>query len=152
MKTPLDAAALKNRVIGLLARREYSRLELTQRLRQQAVSLSILNDVLDALEQDGYLSDQRCAESFIRQRLSQYWGPKRIRYELQQKGIPASLINRLLEEADPDWDALALSLAAKRFDLSDRADIKEQARRLRYLVNHGFSYDQAQRALKTELM
>ncbi|QEW07684.1 regulatory protein RecX [Nitrincola iocasae] len=151
MKSPLDRQALKNKVITFLARREYSRAELVLRLKSKAESPDILEDVLDELEAAGYQSDRRFAEIFIRNRLSQCWGLERIRYELRQKGICPSLTAEVLQEQSPDWDLLARTLVEKRFGETLAADLKEQARRLRYLVNHGFSYDQAQRALKTDL-
>ncbi|KGK42991.1 hypothetical protein LH51_03135 [Nitrincola sp. A-D6] len=151
MKPLLDQQALKNKVIAFLARREYSRAELTLRLKSKAESAQILEDVLDELEAAGYQSDRRFTEMFIRNRLGQFWGAERIRYELRQKGICQSLVVELLEEQSPDWNGLARALVEKRYGETQPADLKEQAKRLRYLVNHGFSYDQAQRALKTDL-
>lgn len=151
MKPLLDRQALKNKVIAFLARREYSRAELVLRLKSKAESPDILENVLDELEASGYQSDRRFAEMFIRNRLGQYWGAERIRYELRQKGINQELTAELLEEQSPDWELLARTLVQKRFGETLAADLKEQAKRLRYLVNHGFSYDQAQRALKTDL-
>lgn len=150
MKSPLDTQSLKNRIISLLARREYSRAELFQRLKLQAESIDILDTVLDALAQDGYQSDLRFTESFVRQRLSQCWGPKRIIYELKQKGIASSMIDHVLEDMSPDWNDLARRLAAKRFDKAQPQDIKERAKQTRYMLNQGFSYDHIQYALKID--
>ncbi|WP_417581741.1 regulatory protein RecX [Nitrincola sp.] len=151
MKPLLDRQALKNKVIAFLARREYSRAELVLRLKSKSESPDVLENVLDELEASGYQSDRRFAEMFIRNRLGQCWGGERIRYELRQKGICKSLTSELLQEQSPDWDLLARTLVEKRFGETLAVDLKEQAKRLRYLVNHGFSYDQAQRALKTDL-
>lgn len=152
MKPPLDRQALKNKVITFLARREYSRAELATRLKFQAESPQILEDILDELEMAGYQSDRRFTEMFIRNRLGQFWGAERIRYELRQKGICQSLIVELLEGHSPDWDALAAALVEKRYGEMQAVDLKEHSKRLRYLVNHGFSYDQARKALKTDLL
>lgn len=150
MKTPLDPQSLKNRIFTLLARREYSRAELMQRLKPKAQSISELEAVLDTMAQDGYQSDQRFTESFVRQRINQCWGPKRIVYELQQKGISRSMIEDVLEKMSPDWDELAAELAHKRFDKHQSIDTKEQAKQMRYMLNQGFSYDQVKGALKME--
>ena len=150
MKTPLDTPSLRNKVISLLARREYSRAELYQRFKDQVESTQLLNEELDRLAENGYQSDQRFAESFVRQRVSQYWGQKRITYELQQKGIPKDLILRILEEMEVNWADLAKELAIKRFNQSVPTSQKEQSRRFRYLLNHGFDYEEAKNALKPE--
>jgi len=151
MNTPLDAQSIRNKIISLLVRREYSRAELYQRLQSQAESLEILNEVLDRMSQDGYQSDRRFTESFIRQRISQYWGPKRVVFELSQKGIPKTMIDQVLDEMEPDWSELAVALAKKRFDTSKKLAPKEQAKQVRYLLNHGFSYDDVKNALRTEM-
>ena len=151
MNTPLDAQSIRNKIISLLARREHSRAELHQRLKSQAESIELLNEVLDRMAQDGYQSDQRFTESFIRQRVSQYWGPKRIVFELSQKGISKAMIDQVMEAMDPNWRDLAVGLAKKRFDNSIKPVPKEQAKRLRYLLNHGFSYDDAKNALDPEM-
>lgn len=150
MKTLLDEKSLKNRIIGLLARREYSRVELTHRLKPLAESEILLASVLDALAKDGYQSDLRYTQSFIRQRVSQFWGPKRIVYELKQKGIATSMIDLVLEEMSPEWNALAYELATKRIDRTRSLDLKERAKQTRYMLNQGFSYDHVDYALKMD--
>lgn len=151
MNTLLDAQSIKNKIISLLARREYSRAELYQRLKSQSQSIELLNQVLDSMAQNGYQSDQRFAESFIRQRISQYWGPKRIVFELSQKGISKTMIDQMLDEMEPDWSELAQVLANKRFDPSQKLTPKEQAKQVRYLLNHGFSYDDIKNVFRNEM-
>ncbi|MCD8512763.1 MAG: hypothetical protein LRY63_04795 [Nitrincola sp.] len=53
MKTPLDTPSLRNKVISLLARREYSRAELYQRFKDQVESTQLLNEELDRLAENG---------------------------------------------------------------------------------------------------
>lgn len=151
MNTLLDAQSIKNKIISLLARREYSRAELYQKLKTQSQSVELLNQVLDDLARDGYQSDQRFAESFIRQRISQYWGPKRLVYELTQKGISKSMIESILDELEQDWAELAMKLAKKRFDTRQTLSPNEQAKQIRYLLNHGFSYDDVKNVFRTEM-
>lgn len=151
MKAPLDAPAIRYKAMTLLSRREYSRYELYQKLKSQAVSIAVLNEELDRLQDDGYQNDQRFAESFVRQRVSQYWGPKRIVYELQQKGLSKSLINQVMQEMEVDWQELANALMAKKIAVKQPLSPQEQAKWLRFLLNHGFDYDVVRQALKPDL-
>ncbi len=147
MTTLLDIPSLKNKIFTLLARREYSRAELFHRLKNQAESTVLLNDLLDEMAREGYQSDQRFTESFVRQRIAQCWGPKRIYYELSQKGISKENVTQVLETMSPDWNQLALELLNKRFKEVEGENQKETAKRMRYLLNHGFNYDNAKYAL-----
>ena len=151
MHIPLDEKSLNQKAIYLLSRREYSRTELFQRLEKYAVSLEILNLVLDSLVLNGYQSDKRFTDSFVRQRVQRYWGPKRIEYELVQKGISKSLIDETFAQMSPDWIEIARALARKRFSNSHASSsAKEYAKQTRYMLNHGFNYDQIKTALDFE--
>ena len=77
-RSPLEMRALR-----YLAQREYSRLELEQKLSVHARSFppEALSAVLDKLEQNGFLSTERAVEQIIRTRRSRF-GSQRIVYEL----------------------------------------------------------------------
>lgn len=81
--------------LRLLARREHSRFELTMKLRQRRVDARVIEDVLDDFEDKGWLSDDRFAEVFVRQRMDAGYGPLKILADLQQRGI-----NRVPSELD----------------------------------------------------
>ena len=50
--------------LRLLARRDYSRSELSQRLRSRGVSADEIESLLDDFERLGYLSDARYAQAY----------------------------------------------------------------------------------------
>ena len=79
--TPRDIA------IGLLARREYSRAELAQRLRKKAFDEAAIDECLTALVEQGLQCDARFAASFVRSRLLRSQGVIRIKGELRQRGV-----------------------------------------------------------------
>ena len=142
-----DHAALKAAVLRLLGRREYSRRELEQRFQRQTKA-EMLQAALDQLEADGYLSDQRFVESFVRTRVAQLHGERRIRHELRQKGIADVLVDAELQVQAPDWQAMASALVMKRFGVEPAADDKVLARRIRALMNQGYDWEQVRLALK----
>src|SRR5687768_1220493 len=85
------------RALRYLAQREYSRLELEQKLSVHARTFppEALSAVLDKLEQNGFLSTERAVEQIIRTRRSRF-GSQRIVYELKAKGIDEHLIHSAL--------------------------------------------------------
>ena len=134
-------AELRRAAMDLLSRREHSRKELWQKLRNRAETPEILEVVLGALEADRLLSDERFAESFVRSRVSRGLGPVRIKQELLQKGIAADMVSIQLESCDEDWQQQALEVNEKKFGAAPVKDPKEKAKRVRYLQYRGFHID-----------
>ena len=134
--------------LRLLARREHSRQELSLKLRQRQTPDSIINLVLDEYEQEGWLSNERFADVYGRQRRDLGYGPVRIRSELQQRGV------RLWPDClgcmtEADWVALAVRTRQKKFGLADIGDDwTEKARQARFLGQRGYSGEQVEQALE----
>lgn len=154
MPEPLTTKELWHRAISLLARREYSAKELADKLAALAEPESVA-EVLQQLISDGYQSDQRFTESFIRMRVGQGHGENRIRFDLQRKGIPAELIAECLEMQEIDWFELALDQYRRKYrGTAVAGDYKERAKRMRFMSQRGFSMDQiryAESAVEEEM-
>ncbi|MDF0752319.1 recombination regulator RecX [Marinobacter sp. 71-i] len=141
----------RSAALRLLARREHSRLELALKLRQRKIESDVIEQVLDDYETEGWLSDERFADIYARQRIDLGYGPLRILSDLQQRGIhetPACV----REMTDADWSDRATLLREKRFGLGDiRDDWDEKARQARFLARRGFSAEQVENALEQRL-
>ncbi|MBZ5487207.1 regulatory protein RecX [Halomonas aquamarina] len=137
-------------VIQLLARREYSRAELAQKLRQKAFESAAIEECLDAVAEQGLQSDARFAESFVRSRILRGQGIIRIKGELRQRGIHQDTMSEALASVeaseDVDWFELARDTLARRFS-SPGDTPKERARRERFLAARGFDFEQIRYAL-----
>lgn len=139
---------MQNAALRLLARREHSRRELQQKLaarfRREPAAAVLVDGILDRLETEGLLSEQRFAESLLRQLLERGFGPRRIEQELRSRGVTiphAELIERSL--GDVDWQAQASRVFARRFAEplprdDHAARQKERARRARFMQYRGF--------------
>ncbi len=133
--------------IQYLARREYSRAELVQRLQSKGVAIEAIDPALDGLAAEGLQSDSRFAEVFVRSRLVRGQGPNRIRADIRQRGIDDSLTDLAFEAESPDWCELATQALAKRFDDAG-ASPRERAKRERFLAGRGFEFDQVRHAMQ----
>ncbi len=133
--------------IQYLARREYSRAELVQRLQSKGVAEEAIYPALDTLAEDGLQSDARFAEVFVRSRLVRGQGPNRIRADIRQRGIDDALTALAFEAEAPDWHALAAQALAKRFDEPGSLP-RERAKRERFLAGRGFEFDQVRHAMQ----
>ena len=134
---------IKVKALSFLARREHSRLELLRKLSQQFSARELINEVLDELSEQGYQSDDRFTEMYIRTKIRAGYGPFRIKIELREKGVCESTVLSVLDRQMIDWFDLAKQAMQKRFgDLADNLEkeeyIKQRAKQARYLKNKGF--------------
>jgi len=141
-----DQPSPRDDAIRLLARREYSRHELESRLSAKGHAHEDVAACLDALAEQGLQSDERFAEHFVRSRIQRGQGPRKVRAELDQRGVGRETVNEALEDAEVDWYQLAAETLARRFSGPGDAP-KERAKRERFLAGRGFDFDQLKYAL-----
>lgn len=141
-RSPIEIRALR-----YLAQREYSRRELEQKLAAHRDSLATetLTAVLDKLEQQGFLSEQRMVEQVARTRRSRF-GSQRIVHELKTKGIDGHLIDGILPALKETELAAALNIWRKKFD-HPPATREERGKQMRFMMNRGFSMEIIQQVL-----
>ena len=116
-KAKRQSLSLKARAVRYLSRREYSRLELEKKLRAYLTedeSEDDLTAVLNDLEQKGYLSDERFAQSRARVRAARY-GNARVAYELKASGVSSELIANAIEQLEETEAERAKDLWLYRF-------------------------------------
>lgn len=133
------------RCLQWLSRREHSQRELRQKLSRYDTDPQVIDDCLSRLLAENYQSDQRFAEMFCRTRISQRHGCKKIRYELQQKGIDEILIDTTLAEYQTAWVENAAYLIQRK---APRANVGEifndfalKSKISRFLLGKGYDYD-----------
>ena len=131
----------------MLARREHSRSELAQKLKQKGHSPAAIAGCLERLEQDRWQSDARFCEALIAARRRRGSGPVRIRQELQKKGIAVELIDANLDIDAHEWLQVLVEVRAKKFGSVLPANAVARAREMRFLLYRGFTAEQIQRVL-----
>mgnify|MGYP005865928375 CR=1 FL=1 len=137
--------------LRLLARREHSRLELGQKLRQRKFDSFLIDQVLNEYEANNWLSDERFADVFATQRFDQGQGPLKITAELQKRGIQ-SPPHWFLARTREQWVERAVQVRDRRFGLEDiREDWQEKGRQGRFLASRGFTTEQVEAALQVSL-
>ena len=133
--------------VRMLARREYSRAELAQRLMRKGIAREDIERALDELAAAGYLSDARYANAVVAQRSGRY-GKRAIAYTLREKGIAApEALAAMAPLAATDELADATALWRQRFG-SAPANQKEKARQVRFLLSRGYGMSVALRVLR----
>lgn len=128
--------SLQTRAVNLLARREYSRLELEKKLASHAQTPEALSEILDVLEQRGLLSAERLVEQVVHGRRHKY-GAQRIRHELREKGIADHLIDTAMTDLKETELQTAREIWRKKFGVIPE-NLKERSKQARFLAGRGF--------------
>jgi regulatory protein len=132
--------------MDFLARREYAREELQKRLHKAGFGLAEVRQAVESLIEDGLQSDDRFCESFIRHRVGQAYGPRRIRAELIARGVDGPMVDLHLRNFEVDWFEVAELAWRRRFGESPSESFKDKAKRHRYLSYRGFEHQQIEHA------
>lgn len=125
--------------IRLLARREHSAYELTDKMKKKGYSQEEIKETLLECERLGLQSDLRFAEMVCRTRENQGYGPLKINYELQAKQIDQELIDATLNQEHEHWVACALQVWHKKYSNLQGVSFDELQKRQRFLYHRGFS-------------
>ncbi|MCD8095637.1 MAG: regulatory protein RecX [Ruminococcus sp.] len=139
----------RERALYLLDYRDYSYAEMVKKLKQ-SYDEDICYEVADSLAEKGIINDLRYAEALARQQCEvKLYGSYRARQFLWQKGIPKSVIDRVIEQYEDDAAERAAQLARRRYmHLYDPNDRELTQKLINALVRHGYSYFQANEAVK----
>ena len=125
--------------MNLLARREHSLLELRDKLKRRFSDDATIDEQLSRLADENLQSDLRFAESYVRQRVGGGFGPLRLRDELRERGVSGPDIDVALKTDEVDWRELASEVLRRKFGEGLPADLKEKARRIRFMQYRGFA-------------
>ena len=98
------------------------------------------NFILDFLNDEGYINDERYCRSYVKSKLNlKKWGVNKIKISLISKGIDREIIDSVVSEIDQDSykEELIKLLENKKINESD--PYKRKAKLIRYAVGKGYS-------------
>ena len=129
---------LRHVALNLLARREHSQKELLQKLLLREFNCDEIKKTIADLVLEGLQSDERFAESYITARINRGFGSRRIKMELQERGISTEIIERCLNHESSYWNELAEKVRRKKFGAAVPKDFTARAKQANYLSYKGF--------------
>ena len=135
-----------NKAIDLLSRRDHSKKELVEKLRQKGHG-EFATAAVERLEGYGYLDDRRFAFTFADEliRLRAY-GKKRVEQELYRKGVDREIISEVIEECDYPSDKLQELIERKYYRyLSDEKGVNKT---VNALLRLGYTYGEIRDTIK----
>lgn len=139
--------SLRERALGYLTRREYSRAELYRKLQPYAGDED-LDALLDDFKQRGWLSDARYADQMVHARRSKY-GSLKVAHELRSQGVAEELVDKAVAEVRAEDRETALNLWRKKFGAPPQ-NREEWAKQARFLQSRGFGTETIKAVLRGE--
>ena len=128
-----------NKALDLVSRREHSRHELMQKLDKRYPATSpIIEEVLDKLEINKILDDERFAEMYLNSRARRGFGPKKIEMELNARRVNSLFISNAIE-AYESWLENAQTVLKKKFKDQKPVDYQSKMKQKQFLFSRGFS-------------
>jgi regulatory protein len=138
--------SLKGRALRYLAAREYSRLELEQKLKAYEEVEGELKAALDDLETKGFISEARVVESTLNQKASRF-GAARLLHTLKAKGINAGVMLDVADQLRETEFDRAMEVWTRKFG-EPYSSPSEYAKQARFLASRGFSGEVVGRVLR----
>ena len=132
-----------NTALRILTRRDHSKPELSQKLTARGYTGEVIDEVISECERLDYINDERTAQVFIRQLHSKGYGLKRIRFELNRKGLRGKHVQGVLSKSISlaDECQCAEKIFQKHIRRFDREKdvLKRKDKIYRFLYGRGFS-------------
>src|SRR3954466_2804919 len=135
--------------LRMLNARERTEAELRASLAQRGCASDVIDDVLVATRQEGFVDDAGYARRFAEdRRLLDRWGSERIARDLERRGVERELVEQALAgQGREDELAVAIELLDRRFPQPFDGD-RERDKAWRMLVRRGYEPELAYSALK----
>jgi regulatory protein len=132
-----------NTALRILTPRDHSKYELVQKLKQRGFSREDIDAAISSCERFDYINDDRTAQVYIRQLKRKGYGKKRIRLELNKKGLKGTRIQSILDQSVSETDeregaARLVKKNIKRFK-REKDPVKRRDKIYRFLHARGFS-------------
>ena len=139
--------SLRERALGYLTRREYSRQELHRKLQPYAGEED-LDGLLDEFSKRGWISDVRYVDQMVHARKGKY-GSLKVAHELRAQGVAEELVDKAVKEVRSEELETARNLWRKKFGA--QPDSREDwAKQARFLQSRGFGMDTIKSVLRGE--
>ena len=126
--------------------------EIKSRLIQWKASERTIEMIIQNLEKEDYINEERYAISFTLGKLrNNKWGKNKIFYAMSQKRIPEIYIQMGLNEIDDEEyiNTLKFILSSKKIDEKD--EFKRNNKLVRYAVQKGFQASFAWKVIREEI-
>lgn len=141
------------RAAALCSSQEQCRSHIVEKLNHWNISEEDTRRIVDLLQQEKYLDDQRYAIFYTRDKFRlNGWGKVKISVMLRRKGIPESVIKEALDDIDDEsyFSACAKLISEKSATLKEQNHFARKGKLFRHAAQRGFESELIHRILNTD--
>lgn len=139
-----------SRVAAYCSTSEHCRAEIVEKLQRWGMAYDAMDRILDRMEQEKYIDEERFCRAFIRDkyRLAK-WGKVKIGQALQLKKISSMTFRPLLNEIDEEeyLSILRDLLVSKRKSVRADNDFELNGKLMRFALSRGFEMKDIRRCI-----
>lgn len=140
-----------NYALSLLAKREYSALELENKLQKKGFDSDIIALSLGKLKELNLQNDERYVEMICHARIRQGYGPLRIKQELSSKSIAGYIVDDILRLEQNNWVEYAYSVWRKKYKQQEQYSTQDIQKQKSFLYSRGYTIDTITQVFKEKL-
>lgn len=139
-----------NRVAVYCSTAEHCRAEIAEKLQRWGIAYDAIERILDRLEQDKYIDEERFCRAFINDKYRfAKWGKVKIKQALQLKKIPSVTYHSFLNEIDEEeyLSILRDLLNSKRKSVRAENEYELNGKLMRFAFSRGFEMKDIRRCI-----
>lgn len=136
-----------DKALNYLSRGMKTRKQMRDYLLGKGYSVETVDYVIDKLTDYKYVNDEYYALSYVEQNVANKGG-RRLKQELQQKGISSSLAEKYCA-VEPDVAAANAERLAEKYMRNKPRDLKTFQKLQRYLLSRGYDFDVVNAVLRS---
>jgi regulatory protein len=141
----MDFNQARQYALRRLSQQALTKQQLYKAIIRKGATEEVAEQVIEKVDEYGYLDDVAWAEGFVRGQCRKGFGPRLIQYKLKEKGISPQIAAPFLEKAQRmQSEQIRTFLEKKRPDLTN---IKIKQRVFSNLVRKGYDIDAIQEAI-----
>lgn len=139
-----------SKLTTVCARAEHCKDDMLRRMQRWQVDEATQREVISYLVKEKYIDEERYARFFINDKIKyNRWGRRKVEQALYFKHIPREVYEPLLDDvANEDFESVLLPLLQnKEKSLKYANDYEKRIKLLRFAMQRGFSYEQADKCI-----
>lgn len=148
--TEMTETEALNRVAAYCSTAEHCRAEIAEKLQRWGIAFDAIERILNRLEQEKYLDEERYCRAFINDKYRfAKWGKVKIGQAFQLKKISPFVYRPFLEEIDEEEYLFYLQkmLAAKRKSVHAENEYELNGKLIRFALSRGFEMKDIRRCM-----
>ncbi len=139
-----------SRAMRFCAYQERCRADVVKKLFEWNLPEAEKQWVIDSLEKEKFLDDNRFSMAFARAKLNQnHWGRNKIRFALMERKIPQDVIEQALDNLPhDDYFSILQKVAGEKARQTGLDSFEQKMKVKRFLQQRGFNFDEIEYIMK----